>query len=118
MEGEELDNWVKGLRKLDPFKWDAQAISMKILELIRESGAKGITVMKMDPPPRYRGKATQREKTKYTAGALNCIDAKALSIMYNKNGGNKIQLYEGASYRVLQFKCGIYVSLRTKKEEE
>ena len=49
---------MKGLHKLDPVKWDAQAITMKILELIRESGAKGVTVIKRDPPPKYKGKPT------------------------------------------------------------
>ena len=56
MEGEGLGNWVKGLHKLDPAKWDAQAIMMKMLELIEESGAEGITVIKRDPPLNFKGK--------------------------------------------------------------
>ena len=38
--------------------------------------------------------------------------------MYSKPSGNRIQLYEGASKRLSQFTCGVYVSLLTKKEEE
>ena len=78
---------------------------MKMLELIQESGAEGITAIKRDPLINYKGKAAPREKTRYAVGSTDLNEARTLAIMYSKHQGDSIELYEGKSNSISQHKC-------------